>query len=326
MPAEPHPDRVATTLAERDVLLRDPTRTATQWLQPGPGSADARVDLRLLRHAATRAVELRGTDTARAHIADLDTPDLLTGTVQDGTARGLMARLEEAISLCEPPPDRDTDRDLDAAAQDDPRTQHFSAKDLRRTREILVASAGARIRFSRRTGILLVDRAREIHEEHCIQFEDRSDQGCLDGFEPKEGERARLFSPAFLKPTSLYQGPIADRLVLTGRLGRGPRGFPCRMTLVGRKEEPGIRMRVWIDNRHLDHRMRIRFVGLRDASYIAHRGTPRFELIRYQERTFLAATLLRACGRLRVGDTLVDTPAAQLLGPIEHEFGLGVEL
>ncbi len=319
-----NPDRRATTLAERAVLLtQEPAiRAATARRRPGIAT-DARADLHLLRHRTQRAVRDGGNEAAMALLADLDSDDLLAGTIQDGTARGLMARLEEAISLCDPQPAAAPSVDEIA---DDPHTVTFSAKDLRRKRDILVASGGARIRFSRRAGCHLIDRRLGIHEEHCIQFEDRSDGGCLDGFEPIATERARLFSPAFLRPAYLHQGKLEDRLVLAGQLGRGRQGHPCRVTLVGRKNETGIRMSVWILNRHGDHRLRIRFVGLQQADYVSHRGTPGFERVHVHGRTFLAATLLRACGRLRVGDDYIATPAAQLLGPIEHEFGLGIEV
>ena len=318
----PHPDRAAATLAQRERLLAQVSHrqdsSTEDWQMPGPAAGDARVDVHLLRHAADRAVREHDSAAARAWLEGLDTPDILEGTVQDGTARGLCARYEEAISLCPTPPSSDTDEDPDTKAQ------VFTDKELRRKRDILVASGGARIRFSRRRGILLVDRQRDIHEEDCIQFEDRSDAGCLDGFEPAPNERPRLFSPAFLKPASLRQGPVEDRLELLGRLGRGARGFPCRITLVGHKAETGIRMTVWIDNRHPDHRLRIRFRGLRDPAYITHRGTPGFTTVREKGRSFVAATLVRACGRLRVGERMIATPGAQLLQPIEHVFGLGV--
>lgn len=317
-----HPDRRAETLAQRAVLLEQSQGTATNSNgQPAPGVVDARVDLHLLRYRALRALRERGTDAAMAAIAGLDSPDLAAGTVQDGTARGLMVRLEEVLSLCKPCPAVD---DWARQAADDPHTVTTLGKELRRKRDILIASDGARIRVSRRSGCLLVDRRHGIHEEHCIQFEDQADVGCLDGFRPDGNQRPRLFSPAFLQPAYLHQGPVEDRLILEGQLGRGKRGHPCRVTLVGRKDEAGVRMKVWILNRHVDHRLRIRFVGLRDASYVSHRGTPGFEQVHARGRTFLAATLVRACGRLRVGDDYLSTPAAQVLEPIEHSFGLGV--
>jgi hypothetical protein len=307
-----HPDRVATTLAERAALLEQSsasTSTATR--------SDARVDLQLLRFAADRAIATRGTSEARGWIEGLDTPDLLAGSIQDGTARGLMARLEEAISLC----DAEIPVDADEADAD-----VFTGKELRRKRDILIASKGVRIRFSRKNGIHVIDRARDMNEPNCIQFEDQPDEGCLDGFVASNGARPRLFSPAFLSPEQLVHGRDEDRLVLAGRLGRGRAGFPCRIALIGRKDEAGIRMIVHIENRCVDHRLRIRFVGVRDASFVSHRGTPGFCTVRHKGRAFLAATLVRACGRLRVGDDYVATAGAQTQGWIEHTFGLGVDV
>ncbi|MEE2887679.1 MAG: hypothetical protein VX951_09655 [Planctomycetota bacterium] len=322
MTATAHPDRQAETLAQRAALLEQAKSADANSNGQSPSNpGDARVDLQLLRYRALRALRERGTDAAMAAIAGLDSADFTAGTVQDGTARGLMVRLEEVLSLCTPRPPTD---DWVRQAGDDPHTVITTGKELRRKRDILVASDGARVRISRRSGCLLVDRRRGIHEEHCIQFEDQADVGCLDDFRPDDKQRPRLYSPAFLLPTYLHQGPIEDRLVLEGQLGRGQKGHPCKITLVGRKDEAGIRMTVWVLNRHLDHRLRIRFVGLSDGSYVSHRGTPGFEHVHAGGRTFLAATLLRACGRLRVGNDYLPTPAAQLLKPIEHSFGLGV--
>ena len=121
-----------------------------------------------------------------------------------------MAALEEAISLCspeEPPAELDSDTD-----------KVFTGKSLQRKRDILVASAGARVRYRRKTGILFVDRDSGIHSDDCIRFEDRTDRGDLDHFTPENGERPRLFSPAFLNPVLLRQGKSRDVLVQEGRL------------------------------------------------------------------------------------------------------------
>jgi hypothetical protein len=312
-PAE-HPDRAATTLADRARIITD---GRSQPEGAGAGHGDARVDLRLLWHAVDLALATRSTAAARDWLAGLDTADLRAGTVQDGTARGLRARLEEAISLCKPaPPSPDPDPDEDV----------ITGKDLRRKREILIASAGVRIRFSRKQGVHLIDRARDVNTPHFLQFDDQHDVGCLDGFVPKPDTRARIFSPAFLKPEQLVQNQREDRLVLGGRLGRGRGGFDCQLTLIGRKDERGIRLRIAIDNRVRDHRLRVRFAGETDAAFVSHRGTPEFSTIRAGSRRFLAATLVRACGRLQVGATHIPTPDAQLQGPIEHEFGLGIDI
>lgn len=323
MTPKAHPDRLAETLAHRAALLQSvpAVNHGTSVEQPAH-TIDARVDLHLLRFKVQRALRERGTEAAIAALSGLESTDLSAGTIQDGTARGLMARLEESLSLCEPLiPNPDESKPVDH-----PHTEIFHGKDLRRKRDILVASNGARIRMSRKTGCLLVDRKQGIHEEHCIQFEDQNDVGCLDHFQAADGQRPRLFSPAFLKPSYLHQGPIEDRLVLEGQLGRGRGGYPCKITFIGRKDEPGIRMSVWILNQHHNHRLRIRFAGLQDPAYISHHGTPGFELVHTGGKTFLAATLVRACGRLRTGNDFVSTPAAQVIGPVEHQFGLGLHI
>lgn len=310
---KPHPDRRATTLAGRAAIAERAGQGPFQI--PGPGSADARIDLKLLAHAANQALTRRGTEAAVQRIADLRGPDLWAGTVQDGTARGFMAALEEAIDLCKPEPET-PDPDPDGE-------QLFEGRNLRRKRDILVASAGARVRFGHRTGILFVDRDRDLHTENCIRFEDRRDTGHLDAFSPAEGERARLFSAAFLRPVALRQGARRDLLVMEGCLGRGPRGYPCRMSIEGRKDESCIRLTVAVNNRHTDHRLRIRFLGFPDPSYIAHHCTPVWSKVREKGEGFLAATLVRSCGTLLVGDELIPTPAAQCPGWIEHRFTLG---
>ena len=311
---KPHPDRVALTLAQRAEtsasLGKGPFQT------PDPGSADARIDLKLLAWSAEEALTKRGTEAAVRRIADLKGADLWAGTIQDGTARGFMAALEEAISLCSPDqPGKDLDMDTDEV---------FEGKSLRRKRDILVASAGARVRYRRKTGILFVDRDSDIHSDDCIRFEDRSDRGNLDGFAPENGERARLFSPAFLKPVLLRRGKGRDILVQEGRLGGGKNGYPCRLTTEGRKDEKCIRLTVAIKNRHRDHRLRIRFLGFPDAGYIAHQCLPGWETVREKGRGFIAASLVRACGQLQVGDQMVATPSAQCMSWIEHRFTLGV--
>ncbi len=315
MSLSPHPDRLATTLAERQLLLARGEKGP--WQAPGSGIVDARVDLCRYRDAARRALETRGNDAAREWLAGLDTPDLRAGSIQDGTARGLMARLEEAISLCDP-------AESEPARIIDEEHAPLTPVQLRRKREYLVASGGARIRFSRRMGILLVHRREEIHSEKCVQFEDLSDQGCLDEFRPVPGERPRLFSPAFLTPVEYHQTTEGDRLELEGRLGRRISGYPCRLTLEGHKSEQGIRMRLRFENHHRNHRLRIRFWGLPPTGYISHRGTPGFTSVETPTRSFVTATLVRACGRLKVGDSYVATPGAQVLSTIKHEFGLGV--
>ncbi|MEY2979843.1 MAG: hypothetical protein RL562_70 [Planctomycetota bacterium] len=308
-----HPDRSARTLAVRATPGPGP------FAAPGPGSADARVDLKLLLHEARVALAERGTEAARRRFADIDAPHLLAGTIQDGTARGVMAALEEVLSLCSGTPGlRPEDRVADEEAQ------VFEGRELRRKKDILVASAGSRIRWSRKGGVLLVDREHGIHAEDCIRFEDRRDLGDLDGFVPDTAERPRLFSPAFLGAARLTQGPTFDRLELVGRLGRRADGFPCRVDFIGDKQESQVRMVVRIVNRHDDHRLRVRFLGCRNPAAVPSAGTPGYSEVLAHSRWFLAATLVRACGRLQTGDGgTVATPAAQVHGELRHEFRLG---
>ena len=68
----------------------------------------------------------------------------------------------------------------------------------------------------------------------------------------------------------------------------------------------------------------MRFLGAPDQGLVFHSGTPGFQSIHTDRHRFLAATLVRACGRLRVGDGFVATPDAQLHGWIAHRFGLGM--
>jgi len=315
-----HPDRLAQTLAQRSALA--PQAENEPHDPPGPGSADARVDLKLLAFATVEALAERGTPAARARLADLEGAHLWAGTIQDGTARGFMVALEEAISLCAPPPEQpvdqgtDTQDVLDGAAV-------FEGKQLRRKKDLLVAAGGARVRFSRQGGILFVDRDADVHTDNCVCFEDRTDAGTLDGFEPLENERPRIFLPGFLTPMRFEQNRKRDALLLQGRLGRGARGYPCRIQLEGRKDEHHVRMSVAIENRHCGHRLRIRFRGLADSVPIGSRGTPGWERVESAGHRFLAATLVRSCGQLVVGDKTVAVPGAQCLGWIRHEFTLG---
>ncbi len=319
-----HPDRSAANLAQRSALLQDWTGA-----EADSDLGDARVDLQLLRFAVLQGLARQGTAEARARLSGLDSADLQAGRVQDGVARGYKVALEEAASLCSPPlspadlnghspwqrlPDPWQDENLILGAT--------SAKDLRKKRELLVASGGARIRFSRRFGILLVDRKKGVHQENCMVFEDRRDQGSLDCFQGQEGEKPRLFNPAFLQPTFYLQSPERDLLLLKGRLGPKPNHFPCQLVLEGRKSESGIRLTVEIENRQPNHRLRIRFLGLPEGLEPDHRGTPGWEKIIHKGHRILAATLVRACGNLSVDAMPVATPEAQLFGFHRHDFML----
>ena len=313
---KPHPDRLAATLAQRHD--RPTNGLQGPFQKPGPGSQDARVDVKLLAFEAREALARRGTKAAQARIADLEGDDLWAGTVQDGTARGLMVALEETISLCDAPDQETTDPSPEQIALGEVR----EGKDLRRVKDMVVASGGARVRFSRKGGLLMVDRAFGLHVENAVCFEDSSDRGSLDRFVPDESERPRLFHPGFLLPVRWERNEVRDLLLLEGRLGRGPRGFPCRMRLEGRKGDQHIQMSVAVENRHPDHRLRIRFVGFPESASIKSRGTPGWEEVLHRGRRFVAATLVRACGRLEVGEESVAVPGAQCLGWIEHHFSL----
>ena len=121
----------------------------------------------------------------------------------------------------------------------------------------------------------------------------------------------------------LRQGKSRDVLVQEGRLGRGKNGFPCRLTTEGRKDEKCIRLTVAIENLCRDHRLRIRFLGFPDPTYIEHQCMPVWETVHEKGAGFLAASLVRACGQLQVGNDLIAAPAAQCMSWIEHRFTLG---
>lgn len=318
MTVEPEAGRVlaaAPARAAPNLALRQALTAPGPFAAPAAGSADARVDLKLAAWRVQDALAARGTAAARQRLAGLDAPDLLAGTVQDGTARGLLVAYEEALALCGPPaPESDP--------FGDPMTRVLEGKPLRKQREHLIESGGARVRFARKCGVHLIDRAAGVNVEHCIGFEDRSDLGTLDEFVAKEGERPRLFSAAFLQPAQALHCAAGDRLLLRGRLGRTPHGYPCEMVIESRRSEGTVRVAVRVENRHPDHRLRIRFLSV-PAQLITSAGTPGFEEVVVGHRRFVAATLVRACGRLRVGTQIVPVPGAQVFGWIEHHFRLG---
>lgn len=308
-----HPDRELRTLARRDGAA-----ASRHSEGPGPGAADARIDVKLLLHRVRQALAERGTDAARARFAAIDSPHLLGGTIQDGVARGIAVALDETLDLCEPPAHSTEEHD-DAEAI---HTQTWQGRQLRRKKDLLVASASARIRFSRKGGVLLVDRDRDLNAEDCIRFEDRRDQGDLDGFAAVPGDRPRLFSPAFLAPHLYVQGPERTELRLSGRLGRSPAGYPCAIAFSARSAQPGIRMTIRIDNRHDDHRLRLRLLGI-PAGAVRHECTDVWETVQAGSRTFRAATLVRSVGRLRVGERNVAVPEAQCHRSLTHTFWIG---
>ncbi len=316
-----HPDRRGRTLLQCHAARES---DLGPWDPPGPGSRDARIDLKLLAFRAQQA--LLHSTAARQRLLGLSPtlrPDLWAGTVQDGTARGFAVALEEAASLLpEDPRDGDPTAVLAAHPPDPLRGQILHGKDLRRRKDLLVTSAGPRVRFSRKEGLLLLDRDGGIRSQGFLRFEDRTDRGTLDGFAADPTERPRLFDPRFLQPVLHRQGPDLHALVLEGSLGRGRTGFPCRLALLGFPDEPFLRLTLRIDNPHPDHRLRARFLGL-PRDHIRHRCTDVAEPIDGPHGGFVAFTLVRACGTLLVDGTAVPTPAAQCLGPITHHFQLG---
>ena len=310
-----HPDRVAATLA--NVADARTARGTGPFAAPGAGAHDCRIDLKLLQwralHAAARSAR------ARAHLAALDAaarPDLWAGTAQDGACRGFAAALEEAIALA--PPAEPAPR-----PPDDPvRTQRFEGKDLRKKKDLLVASGGARIRFSRKEGLLYVDRERSVHSANCLRFEARTDRGTLDGFVGDDSERPRLFSAQFLQPRTYVQGPGYAELTLAGRIGRGPVGWNCELALTGVEMETTVRLTLRIDNRLAGWRLRARFLGI-PADAIAHECSPVREVVENDAGGFVAFTLVRACPWLLVDGQKVAVPGATCQGLIEHGFRIG---
>lgn len=284
---------------------------------PGRGALDCRIDLKLLQWRALRAAGRSAAARARLDAFDpMLRPDLWSGTVQDGTARGFMAALEEAIAL------GPVDKELPVAPDDPTRVQTFTGGPLRKKRDLVVESGGARIRFSRKEGVLFVDRAAGINSPNSLRFEARADHGTLDGFQGDESERPRLFSAQFLDPVSYVAGAGWFDLVLEGRLGRTPAGFACRLQFTGSDSEPFVRMRVRLDNRHENHRLRARFLGI-PSSLLHHDCTDVHEEVENETGGFVAFTLVRACGRLLVAGRDVAVPGAQCRGFVEHTFRLG---
>jgi len=315
MPDVPtHPDRAAATLANLPAGCASAT-----WAPPGPDAADVRLPDKMLQWRARRAAAR--SPAAAAWLAALPPerhPDLWAGTVQDGVARGFAVRLEEAIALApaDPAPD-----DLAAA----PGARVFAGRELRKKKDLLVASGGSRVRFSRKEGLLFVARDDGLHSPNCLRFEARSDRGSLDVFGPAADERPRLFSAQFLQPVRYVETAAGHELRLAGRLGRGPNGWDVALTITGRAAANAVTLRLVIDNRQRDVRLRARFLGLPLAA-IHHECTPVHEVVANDAGGFIAFTLVRAIGTLRVGDHVVATPAAQCPGPLEHVFHLGAAI
>lgn len=310
-----HPDRAAATLVNVDA--QRVARGVGPFAAPGEGAADSRIDQKLLQWRALAAA--RRSPQARERLAAFAPearPDLWAGTVQDGTARGFAAALEEAVALAPalpgPPPE----------PADTSKAQVVVGKHLQKKKDVLVASGGARVRFTRKQGLLFVARDEGAHSANCLWFEARQDHGTLDGFAGVADERARLFSAQFLKPLRYLEAPGYTRLELKGRLGRGPIGWPCEVTLVGIASEPHVHLRIAIDNRLGGWRLRARLLGVPDA-LIAHDCTPVREVVANDRGGFVALTLVRACTTLLVDERPIAVPAAACLGRIEHDLRLG---
>ena len=307
----PHPDRLAPTLLQVQGTAGEPREGCRR---PGAGSADCRIELKQQIYLARQAAA--ACPAAAEHLApfgEAEHPDLWAGTVQDGVARGFAARLEEACSLAPVTAEPATD-DADAEV--------LTGKDLRRKRDLLVASGGARARFTRKAGLLVVDRARGVHSENCLWFEARRDRGTLDGFVAEVDERPRLFSAQFLQPQRYAVSAAGATLSLVGRLGRGEISWPCKLTLTGASHRSDLGVTVELDEAPEGWRLRSRFLGLL-PSFVRHECEPVREVVDGARGSFLADTLIRSCRRLDVGEQVVETPAAARPGALRHQFWLG---
>lgn len=304
-----HPHRLAATMAQLGAATGD-------CAAPGAGSADCRIDLKLLAWRAQEAARTSGRARERLAVLERAThAHLWAGTVQDGVARGFAVALEEAASLA--PQHKATDLFAGADGLTD-----LKGKELSRKKDILVASGGARVRFGRKEGLLFVHREGGLHSSNFLRFEDRPDHGTLDAPRFDEGGRARIFSAQFLKPVRYRTCKSADELVLEGRLGRGREGFACRVVVRGVRAEPRLQLTVAVDNRHEDHRLRVRFLGI-PATVVEHHCTDVGEVVQNDAGGFTAFTLVRAVGRLDTAAGPVATPSAQCIGWVEHQFLLG---
>lgn len=325
MPVQPmsHPDRAAATLVQLEAAAA--SRPAGPFAEPSAGAADARIDLKLLQWRALAA--MAQSAAARAHLAPFAIerhPDLWAGTIQDGVARGFAVRLEEAIALA-----LGTSAAPASAGPSAPTAEQVAAgarvttgKELRKRKDVLIASGGARARFTRKEGLLFVDRSESVHAKNCLAFEARADVGTLDAFGARADERARLFSAQFLQAQRLVESPTGTELELAGRLGRGPIGWPCRLVLRGDPTHDALQLVVRVEHRLPGWRLRARFLGLPSIA-IAHECTPVREVVQNDAGGFVAFTLVRAATELLVDGARTATPAAACLGSIEHVFWLG---
>lgn len=317
-----HPDRRAATLAQLA-----PAVDGGPWQAPGRGACDCRIDQKLLLWQAERAAAAH--PMAAAHLArwpQREHPDLWAGTVQDGVARGLSVALEEAIALAGAPtsdPFVPVPQPPAGGAATAPTPAGWTfGKALRKRKEILVASGGARVRFSRKLGALFVARDEQLHSGNCLWFEARRDLGSLDGFVPDPAERSRLFSAQFLPTESLFESADTTQLRLVGRLGRADRQWPIAVTLLGRRSETRIRLRIELHRPPIGWRLRVRFLGLPDA-IVHHHCTDVRETVQGAQGPWIACTLVRSCGWLQVGADRLAVPAAADMLQVRHEFELG---
>ncbi|MCR9246679.1 MAG: hypothetical protein NXI31_16725 [bacterium] len=329
-PTLSHPDRAASTLA--NVADEAAARGAGPFAQPGPGARDCRMDLKLLTARARRACEVSARARERlAEFAPDLRPDLWAGTVRDGTARGFAAALEEAIALA--PEARLAGNggaarhaavlegaEFDAAELAQRRV--LTGKQLRRTKDLLVASGKARVRFSRRHGLLYVERQDEVHSANCLRFEARRDHGTLDEFRPDPDERPRLFSAQFLTPQLYEAGHRFTRLELAGRLGRGPVGWQTELSIRGDEARDTLELTLTLREPTPDWRLRIRFLGI-PTEHLHHDCEDVREVVANDAGGFVAFTLVRACGTLLLDGERVAVPAAQTSGPLRHSFRIG---
>lgn len=331
-----HPDRLATTLATLQAARA--SRVANDFAPIGAGSADCRIELKMAQWRALRAAA--ASPAAAEHLAGYarqDFPELWAGTVQDGVARGFQVRLEEVCSLAPEALAHETlahgdlahgdlahgaNRDSSEESAPAGKRTEFTGKELRRKKDILIASASSRVRFSRKGGLLFVDREHDINSENCLWFEGRRDVGSLDGFAGADDERARLFSVQFLKPQRFLQSKHYCELELVGRLGRGPIGWPCRVVLIGDTNAANLQLTIELGANVPGWRLRSRFLGVPEQ-LVQHHCMPVRELVTTEHGGFVTDTLVRSCATLQVDGEPMAVPDAASPGAIRHTYSLG---
>lgn len=324
-PTPSHPDRLAATLAQ--LPAAHGARAATEVATAGAGAADCRIDLKLALWRALAAAER--APAAAAHLErfpEARHPDLWAGTVRDGAALGWLAHLAEVEAIATAATGDDANVSATAPPVSDDPTQTgtvlLDERALRRKKDILVASAGPRIRFTRKGGLLLVDRDHGVHSANCLWFEARRDHGTLDGFVGDEHERPRLFSAQFLKPRSYSTGPDRSELVLAGRLGRGRDSWPLTITLRADSTAPTLELVVDLAGCARGWRLRSRVLGV-PAGLLHHHCRPVREFVDTVHGGFVADTLVRAVDTLLVDGQPVATPDAARPRDLRHVFTIG---